>query len=112
MEINCLSYLAPDGVTVAAVSPSSITATVVQAVDHAGVDHYILKMENNEIRTCHVTPSALSCDIGGLLPAKEYTVQAVACLDGNSGPDPCNPTTVEGKGWTKPSRKFFLQETT
>ncbi len=88
-------------------SKSSIKVIVTQASDINGVDHYNVQVTNDPGKFCKARPGQLTCTIGGLQPAKEYTVQATACLDGNSGVSPCNTVAVEGTGWTKPSRKFF-----
>ncbi len=86
-------------------SRTSITATVTEDVDNNGVDHYLLLIKTDPTKNCQATPGQLSCPINGLSPASQHTVQAMACLDQASGPDPCNSNAVEGQGWTKPSSK-------
>ncbi len=88
-------------------SKSSVEVTVVEALDIHGVDHYQVQIKNNAGKFCEAKPGRLSCIIGGLQPAQQYTIESMACLDGQSGPDPCNRQAAEGKGWTKPSRKFY-----
>ncbi len=88
-------------------SKSSVKVTVTQASDINGVDHYNVQVKNDPGKFCKAAPGQLACIIGGLQPAKQYTVQATACLDGSSGAHPCNAVAVEGAGWTKPSRKLF-----
>ncbi len=65
-------------------------------------------MKNQPSKQCEASPTDLFCVINDLLPAMEYTVQTTACLDESSGPDQCSNFWVEGKGWTKPSRKTFI----
>ncbi len=100
-------YLAPQGVTAAPASPSSITATVQPAVVPEVVDHYVVQIEGHPNKKCSATLPTLSCTITGLPPAAEYTVQAKACLGVQSSPKPCSDVTVGGKSWTNPSSKFL-----
>ncbi len=87
---------------------TSITATVTEAGNHNGVDHYLLKVKTDPTKKCQAGPGHLLCSINGLSPASQYTVQAISCLDRGSGPNPCNPGAVEGQGWTKPSRNSLI----
>ncbi len=97
--------LAPAGVSVAPGTSTSIIATVTEDANNNGVDHYLLKVKTDPTKKCQAGPGHLSCQINGLSPASQYTVQAISCLDQASGLNPCNPNVVEVKGWTRPSSK-------
>ncbi len=101
-------YIVPDGVTAVPVSSTSITATVDPAGDPAGVDHYIVQIENDTGKKCKATPAELPCSITDLSPATQYTVQVMACLVEGSSPNQCSPVKVGGKSWTKPTSKHLM----
>ncbi len=86
-------------------SSTSITATVDPAGDPAGVDHYIVQIENDTGKKCKATPAELSCSITVPSPATQYTVQVMACLVEGSSPNQCSPVKVGGQSWTRPSRE-------
>ncbi len=108
MKLNQLLVSAPAGVSVAPGTSTSITATVTEAVNNNGVDHYLLQIKTDLTKPCQARPGHLSCSINGLSPASQYTVQAKSCLSQASGLNPCNPNVVEGQGWTTPSSNNLI----
>ncbi len=90
-------------------STSSIRVDIFQAIIIHMDEQYPVWIKGDPGKHCLAPASTLSCTITGLLPAHQYTVQAIACLNETSGPDPCNKKAVEGKVWTKPSGKDLLQ---
>ncbi len=105
-ELILTFHLAPSDVTAVTVSTSSIAATVSQAADVTGVDHYTVQIKDHTEKNCIANPNALSCTIGALSPATQYTVQVEACLGEHSDIKPCSTVKVGGQVWTTPGRKY------
>ncbi len=87
------------------VSNASIKATVAPSGDITGVEHYSVQVVGQATKKCTATTQKLFCNIEGLSPVVEYTVQAAACLGESSAVNPCSTMTEGGRSWTKPSSK-------
>ncbi len=91
---------------VTAETSTSIEASMGYTTPYSQLIYYLVQVKTDTTKNCQRALNESSCSINGLSPATEYTVQAMVCLDEDSGPDACNSNAiVERQGWTKPSSK-------
>ncbi|KAM7533190.1 hypothetical protein Aperf_G00000121612 [Anoplocephala perfoliata] len=96
---------APSIVNVEAVSSTSVKVIIKKPVDITGIEKYMANIKGDESKSCDMKEDEgeenLSCEISGLSPGTQYTVNAYSWLGDEASSLRSDPD--EKSGWTKPS---------
>uniref|UniRef100_A0A5K3FZ87 Fibronectin type-III domain-containing protein n=1 Tax=Mesocestoides corti TaxID=53468 RepID=A0A5K3FZ87_MESCO len=96
---------APIGVSVSAVSNSSLNVTILPPIETAGISQYNVTLNDTSIKSSceiEVGKKPLDCEVRGLSAGTNYVVKACSWTQiGHLCSD-----FVEAAGWTKPHGRF------